>query len=30
VTPVGCREPGETAARDIILVTFQRNEEAAA
>lgn len=30
VTPVGCREPGETAVRDIILVTFQRTEGEAA
>lgn len=30
VTPVGCRQPGETALRDIILVTFQRTEEEAA
>lgn len=30
VTPVGCREPGETAVRDIILVTFQRSEGEAA
>ncbi|MFU2318744.1 2OG-Fe dioxygenase family protein [Rahnella sp. PCH160] len=30
VTPVGCRKPGKTAVRDIILVTFQRNEGEAA
>jgi len=30
VTPIGCRQPGETALRDIILVTFQRTVKEAA
>jgi len=30
VTPIGCRQPGETALRDIILVTFQRTMKEAA